>query len=134
VFARWSDGSVRCISQSPTPVPTGWGALTNLGGTLQDGLLTAARNEDGRLEVFAKDGQRGVAQLADGSERAVHCLDVVGWTDHRSAAGRGQRRWRLEIFARGVDSGLWHTWQVAPEQRLGRMGLASAASSTTCSV
>ena len=91
-----------------------WSGWASQGGGLTS-RATAARNQDGRLEVFVR-----------GTDNALwHKWQVApnsGWSDWASQGGvlmssisAGQNRdGRLEVFVRGTDNALWHKWQVAP--------------------
>ena len=81
---------------------------------------TAARNTDGRLEVFVAGNDTGLWhkwQTAAGSST---------WTDWTSLGGGGiannptiiqNADGRLEVFVAGGDTGLWHKWQTAAGSR-----------------
>ena len=79
------------------------------------GELSAGRNADGRIEVFAR-----------GSDTALwHIWQTApnnGWSGWASLGGEinaplllgTNQDGRLEVFARGLDNAIWHTWQTAP--------------------
>ena len=93
-----------------------WTDWTSLGGAGIAGNPTAARNTDGRLEVFVVGGDTGLWhkwQTAAGGST---------WTDWTSLGGSGiannptaarNTDGRLEVFVVGGDTGLWHKWQTA---------------------
>ena len=85
----------------------------SLGGVITDPVV--ARNQDGRLEVFAR-----------GTDNALwHIWQVAPnstWSGWASLGGvmaskvvvDNNKDGRLEVFVRGDDNALWHIWQTAP--------------------
>jgi len=87
-----------------------WGSL---GGVVFDSA--AGRNEDGRIEVFARGTDGALWQIWQTAPNN-------GWSGWNSMGGRivgphavGRNAdGRLEVFARGTDGALWQIWQTAP--------------------
>jgi acylphosphatase len=90
-----------------------WSPWTSLGGRAQ--AITAAVNDDGRLEVFAAGADGGVSHLW---QKARSAGPWSGWSPmggsavQLSAAKNGDGR--LEVFALGGDGTVTHAWQKAP--------------------
>jgi hypothetical protein len=125
VFGKLQDGSLQVFDVGGNTIfgphfvytpgkfgPDGlWsGDWRQLGANLQVKGLTVGNNEDGRLELFALDGN-GVA---------YHKWEAPGgWSDWTSlggaaisqlAVGRNQDK-RIELFAIGGDHAVYHQWQ-----------------------
>jgi hypothetical protein len=95
---------------------------SGLGGTNLK-YLTVNSNADGRLEVFALGGDRGLwhtwQQSPRGSGNEVDAQTWGGWetltgTDLQQIVVGSNADGRLEVFALGGDRGLWHVWQQSP--------------------
>ncbi len=91
-----------------------WTPWASLGGKID--LLTVGKNQDGRLEVFA----RGTEDFA-----LWHIWEVSpggAWSAWSSLGSQidllaveSNQDGRLEVFARNIaDQALWHIWQTAP--------------------
>ncbi len=86
----------------------------SLGGKLTS-RLAVGRNQDGRLEVFARGLDGAVWHIWQGAANS-------GWSGWSSMGGSitsdpcvaSNADGRLEVFARGQDGALWHNWQTAP--------------------
>jgi hypothetical protein len=121
VFVPDTDGAVwHAWQTTPGAGPDGWTSWASLGGRVI-GSPRVARNANGTLEVFACGTDHGVwhiwqAPSADwggtwsslgGSVMAglfvPPVLDVAVNDDGR-----------LEVFIRGADGGVWHSWQPSP--------------------
>ena len=110
--SKLSRGDIAAVAAAydQSPVFDGWASL---GGDVRQ--LTAARNEDGRIELF------GI-----GRDASLHHIWQTapnnGWSDWASLGGSGLTKLsvvnnadgRIEVFARGAGNTLWHIWQTAP--------------------
>jgi C1A family cysteine protease len=91
-----------------------WGGWGSLGGVITTEPV-AGRNQDGRLEVFARGTDNALWHIWQTSPGG-------GWSGWGSLGGvitsvpavSRNRDGRLEAFARGTDNALWHIWQTAP--------------------
>ena len=117
IFAHGTDGALWHFWQ--TAPNNGWSGWASLGGDTQGSSLTTrpvvGRNQDGRLEVFAR-----------GTDNVLwHIYELApngSWSGWTSLGGEitsdpcvaSNADGRLEIFARGTDNALWHIWQTAP--------------------
>ncbi|HEX3587834.1 MAG TPA: putative baseplate assembly protein, partial [Candidatus Angelobacter sp.] len=86
----------------------------SLGGNVD--LLAVGKNQDGRLEVFARGAQDKalwhIWQTSPSGDWSS--WDSFGGRIDLLAVSRNQDG-RLEVFARGMDDkALWHIWQTAP--------------------
>jgi len=115
--AGWGEGGFFCIGYGECGIDaTMWAvdAVDSNIGTLE-ALFSVGRNQDGRLEVFAR-----------GTDLALHHIWQTapnnGWSGWNGLGGElstlplqdNNADGRLEIFARGTDNGLYHIWQTAP--------------------
>jgi uncharacterized protein (TIGR03437 family) len=86
----------------------------NLGGAIT-GRPTAAKNADGRVEVFARNTDNSVghiAQNATGSSKWAAWANLGGAVISDPVVGVNQDG-RLEVFALGRDNAIWHAAQAA---------------------
>lgn len=116
VFARGTDNAIYQKNQT-WPNGPWWpvfGFWNSLGGVLV-GPPAAARNADGRLEIFARGTDNAIWhkwQLSPGG----------GWSGWASLGGvltsdpvvGTNSDGRIEVFALGTDNAVWHIWQTAP--------------------
>jgi len=108
VQSYWSQRDRACV------IPTGLPRWTGMGGGINGGL-TAIRNADGRLEVFARGTDAALWHIwqTARSNGWSGWGSLGGWITGRNAVVRNADG-RLEIFVRGADGALWHQWQTAP--------------------
>jgi uncharacterized phage protein gp47/JayE/acylphosphatase len=116
VFVVGDDAALWHIRQYSPDVP--WGAWESLGGQID--LLAVGKNQDGRLEVFARGANDQalwhIRQTSPGGSWSS--WSFLGSRIDLLAVGTNQDG-RLEVFARGRDQGLWHIWQLAPNSGWG---------------
>lgn len=94
---------------------TGSAAWINLGGAIT-GRPAAARNTDGRVEVFARNADNSVGHLvqtAAGTSQWAAWANLGGNIVSDPVTGINKDG-RLEVFALGADNAIWHTTQTAP--------------------
>ena len=112
VQKEWSNSQGACVVQPSTPQVGPWSGWNSLGGWID--RLTVGKNQDGRLEVFARGSDGAVWHnwqvVPNGNWSGWNSLG--GWVDIVSVAANQDGR--LELFARGADGAVWHNWQVAP--------------------
>jgi hypothetical protein len=117
-FGIGTDGNLYHIWQT-TP-NGGWSGWSNLGGAPLGGPPALGANADGRLEAFAvaTDGTlHHIWQMTpNGGWSGWASLGSAGGGFISSAApGVGANAdGRMEVFAIGADSNLYHAWQTAP--------------------
>jgi len=81
--------------------------------------IAAARNADGRLELFASTGLGGIWHRY---QQAANASTWIGWSDMGHLPGVSlnpveaavNSDGRMEIFAVGSDGAVWHRWQSKP--------------------
>jgi hypothetical protein len=118
VFVVDAGGAMWNVNQtSPAGPWSGWNSFGTAGAGFDD-RPTVARSADGRLELFVRGKdlalwhrwELSVGPGAAWSNWVSHGSAGGGFTDHpalcRSADGR------LELFVTGLDTNLWHIWQV----------------------
>ena len=108
VQSYWSASDNACV------IPTGLPRWTSLGGQINGGL-TAIRNQDGRLEVFARGTDAALWhqwQTAPNNGWSGWAT-LGGWITGRNVVAANADG-RIEVFVRGSDGALWHQWQTAP--------------------
>jgi Baseplate J-like protein len=91
-----------------------WTPWASLGGKID--LLTVGKNQDGRLEVFARGTEDfalwHIWELSPGGAWSAW-FTLGGQID--LLAVESNQDGRLEVFARSIaDQSLWHIWQTAP--------------------
>lgn len=113
VFVRGADGNLYHRWQS---APAGsWSSWESLGGPIVGKPGVGRVNGTGYLEVYAR--------FSDGSIRHRWCVPTVGWTDWSSLGGTLagdpvvgiNSDGRQEVFCRGTNNHLYHTWQTSPD-------------------
>ncbi|WP_339367589.1 hypothetical protein [Photorhabdus luminescens] len=85
--------------------------------TALPGVISAANNADGRLEIFGVSTDNAVWhnwQTVPNTESSWS-----GWRSMNEGATSKPAVYinsdgRLEVFVRGSDNALWHNWQTAP--------------------
>lgn len=88
--------------------------LTNLGGEIT-GKPAAAKNTDGRIEVFARGVDNTVVHIVQTSAGAAQwsAWSSLGGTIESDPAVGVNKDGRLEVFGLGADNAIWHTTQLA---------------------
>ena len=118
LFARSYDGFARHVWQiAPN---NGWATWASEGGSLAgDGntetTLSMARNEDGRLQVFARFSDNSIRSVLQQAPNST-------WGPWVSLGGNvagdpvvvPNADGRLEVFVIGFDGALYHSWQKTP--------------------
>jgi len=97
------------------------GTWTSLGGILTS-PPAVGKNQDGRLEVFARGTDDKIWHFSQAAANAPsswsnwECL--TGDQTFRGPVSVVTNNWnKLEIFARGRDNSIWHRWQNDPNVR-----------------
>lgn len=116
VQTYWSHRDRACIAPHKGPVSTlpHW---VSLGGKI-DGGMVAINNQDGRLEILARNPHRQLCHLHqtrpnDGWSKTFESLG--GHITGRIVA-LSNSDGRIGVFARGTDSALWHLYQSQPNK------------------
>lgn len=143
VFAFDPAGEVWHIWQT---VPNGgWSCWDNLGGgfdasTVGAGRLAVGQNADGRLEIFAENGQYAVwhnyqvipnggwggwSNLGNGSQGSP-VSGVVFTENGFGPVVASKSDGRLEVFAQGQDRNYYHNYQIPGSGWSGWAGLGGA--------
>ncbi len=114
-----------------------WTQWTSFGGIID--LLSVGKNQDGRLEVFARGAEDfalwHIWELSPGGSWSMWS-SLGGQID--LLAVEANQDGRLEVFARNIaDQALWHIWQTIPNDAWsawsslgGRIDLLSVASNS----
>jgi hypothetical protein len=111
LFAVGGDQLVYSIGQAG---PNGaWGAWSLFGGNLPVSSVTAGKNADGRLELYALDPQGAVFHKWQSGGAWVDWNPMQGHGITQLAAAQNQDG-RVEVFALGGDQVPYHAWQLAP--------------------
>jgi hypothetical protein len=117
VFTRGADGALWHIWQNWSS-PTGWSDWNSLHGAITSDPAVGL-NGDGRLEVFARGTDSTLWHIW---QTHPHAGPWSGWAslksetdgNYPSAAAALNTNGKLEVFARGTDGAVWHTWQTLP--------------------
>ena len=110
-----SDLALWHIRQTGSATFPFWSSWENLGGHLL-GTPVAARNKDGRLEVFVRAAGNNLAHIWQTSS------NTNAWSDWEDLGGGRlvgnpsvgvNADGRLEVFSCASDHAVWHIWQTA---------------------
>jgi hypothetical protein len=120
LFALGTNGHLHDLAQT-TANGTWWTSPADLGPPPPGGAAgkpVAARNADGRLEVFVRGADRKLYhrwQQAPGASLTQAWASLGGSLPHDPVVARN-RDGRLEAFALRANHAVVHDWQVAPGQ------------------
>ncbi len=92
-----------------------WAGWASLGGAVTSNI-TAARNADGRLELFARGTDSALyhaSQTAPGADKWSAWESLGGTLASEPGIGINADG-RLEAFIWGTDGALYHRWQTKP--------------------
>ncbi|HYG79540.1 MAG TPA: galactose oxidase-like domain-containing protein, partial [Pyrinomonadaceae bacterium] len=116
VFAVLTNNGVSHNFQTVTS-GSAWSGWLGLGGFTNSMQLAAARNTDGFLQVFYRDaGSGGISTMkqtpgAPGGWAAPVSLGGAPASDPTVGTNADGR---LEVFFKGTNNALWHSWQLSP--------------------
>src|SRR5207253_4900724 len=102
-----------------SPIPGGgptWTVPQSLGGFVRQ--ITAAKEADGRVEVFAVGSDNSVWHITQATSGTWGGWQALGgWARQIGVAANADGH--LEVFAVGADFALWHRGQAAPNSGAG---------------
>lgn len=116
VFVIWRTDNAVWTRQQTAPGSSTWTSWQRVGGTSSLPAFAAARNLDGRLQVFYRGGDNALwttAQTSPGSSTWTTHTSLGGTLTSEPAVGL-HRDGRIEVFARGTDNALHRTRQLTP--------------------
>jgi hypothetical protein len=93
------------------PFTQSWTPFQYLGGFVRQ--IKAARDADGRVEVFAIGSDNSVWHMTQSLTGAWSGWQALGGWARQIDVGTNADG-HLEVFAIGADYAMWHTWQAAP--------------------
>jgi hypothetical protein len=118
LYARSYDGFARHVWQvAPNDVWANWasegGSLAGDGNT--ETTLSMARNQDGRLQLFARFSDNSIQYLLQKAPNSSWALWVsLGGSVASDPVVVPNADGRLEVFVIGFDGALYHKWQKTP--------------------